>query len=95
MEDYIAKGYARKLSEEEAFKSSPRSWYFLHLNVAVISSNKPNKVAIVVDAAAEHEETSLNRNLLQGPDFLNAMQMQWQNTYLELQTHLAQLTLSF
>ena len=52
MEDYIAKGYARKLSDEEASKSSPRTWYLPHF--AVTSSNKPNKVRIVFDAAAEH-----------------------------------------
>ena len=27
MEDYIAKGYARKLSDEEVSKSGPRTWY--------------------------------------------------------------------
>ena len=64
MEDYmyIAKGYARKLSDEEASKSCPRTWYLPHF--AVISSNKPNKVRIVFDAAAEHGGMSLNKNLL-------------------------------
>ena len=61
MDDYIAKGYARKLTEEEASKSSSRTWYLPHF--AVTSSSKPNKVRIVFDAAAEHEGTSLNKNL--------------------------------
>ena len=39
MEDYSAKGYARKLS---ASKSGPRTWYLPHFEVT--SSNKPNKV---------------------------------------------------
>ena len=64
MEDYITKGYARKLSDEEASKSGPRTWYVPHF--AVTSSNRPNKVRIVFHAAAEHRRTSLNKNLLQG-----------------------------
>ena len=71
MEDYIAKGYARKLSDEEASKSGPRTWYLPHF--AVTSSNKPNKVRIVFDAASEHGETSLNKNLLQGSDYTNSL----------------------
>ena len=59
MVDYIAKGYAYKLSDEEASKSGPRTWY-----LAVTSSNKPNKVWIV---------TSLNKNLQQGPDYTNSL----------------------
>ena len=69
MEDYIARGYARKLSDEEASKSGPRNWYLLHF--AVTSSNKPNKVRIVFDAASEQGETSSDKNLLQGPDYTN------------------------
>ena len=71
MEDYIVKGYARKLSDEEASKSGPRTWYLPHF--AVTSSNKPNKVRIVFDAASEHGETSLNKNLLQDPDYTNSL----------------------
>ncbi|PFX27057.1 hypothetical protein AWC38_SpisGene8267 [Stylophora pistillata] len=69
MEDDITKGYARKLSDEEASKSGPRTWYLPHF--AVTSSSKPNKVRTVFDAAAEHQGTSLNKNLLQGPDYTN------------------------
>ena len=71
MEDYIAKGYPCKLSDKEASKSSPRTWYLPHF--AVTSSNKPSKVRIVFDAATEHGETSLNKNLLQGPDYTNSL----------------------
>ena len=71
MDDYIAKGYARKLTEEEVSKSSSRTWYLPHF--AVTSSSKANKVRIVFDAAAEHEGTSLNKNLLQGPDYTNSL----------------------
>ena len=71
MEDYIVKGYTRKLSDEEASKSGPRTWYLPHF--AVTSSNKPNKVRIVFDAASEHGETSFNKNLLQDPDYTNSL----------------------
>ena len=78
MEDYIAKGHARKLSDEEASKSGARTWYLPHF--AVTSSNKPNKVRIVFDAAAEHGETSLNKNLLQDPDYTNSLVGVWLGT---------------
>ena len=71
MEDCIAMGCARKVSDEEASKSGPRTWYLPHF--AVTSSNKPNKVRIVFDAASEHGETSLNKNLLQDPDYTNSL----------------------
>ena len=71
MEDCIAVGCARKVSDEEASKSGPRTWYLPHF--AVTSSNKPKKVRIVFDASSEHGETSLNKNLLQGPDYTNSL----------------------
>lgn len=75
MVDYIAKGYACKLSDEEASKSGPRTWYLP--NFAVTSSNKPNKVWIVkktvFDVASECGNTSLNKNLQQGPDYTNSL----------------------
>ena len=58
MEDYIANGYAIKLSEEEASFTKERTWYLPHHGV--INPNKP-KVRIVYDAAAVYGGTSLNR----------------------------------
>ena len=71
MEDYISKGHARKLTPAEARKRGPRTWYLPHF--AVTNPNKPGKVRIVFDAAAEHKGTSLNKNLLQGPDCTNSL----------------------
>ena len=69
MEEYVAKGYACKLTPEEAAVTGPRTWYLPHF--PVLNSNKPGKVRIVFDAAAEYGGTSLNSNLLQGPDCTN------------------------
>ena len=69
MEEYVAKGYAPKLTPEEAAVTGPRTWYLPHS--PVLNPNKSGKVRIVFDAAAEYGGTSLNSNLLQGPDCTN------------------------
>ncbi|XP_050394219.1 uncharacterized protein LOC126812082 [Patella vulgata] len=69
MTDYIQKGYARKLSAEEVKRTSPRTFYLPHFGIK--NENKPGKVRIVFDAAAEYDGTSLNKQLLTGPDRTN------------------------
>lgn len=69
MNDYVKKGYAVKLSKEEAAKVSNKTWYLPHHPVS--NTNKPNKIRVVFDAAAKYHETSLNDNLLQGPCLIN------------------------
>ncbi|KAK3738190.1 hypothetical protein QZH41_003086 [Actinostola sp. cb2023] len=69
MDGYIQKGHARKLSKEEVSTQGPRTWYLPHFGVT--NEHKPGKVRIVFDAAAEFNGTSLNKNLLQGPDRTN------------------------
>ena len=68
MQEYVNEGYARRLEEEERRLSCDRSWYLPHH--AVTSQNKPGKIRVVFDAAATYGGTSLNENLLTGPDFL-------------------------
>ena len=71
MTEYISKGYARKLTPEEAAKECLHTWYLPHHPVT--NPNKPGKLRIVFDAAAEFAGTSLNKNLLQGPDMTNSL----------------------
>ena len=71
MDSYISSGFARKLSEKELAKESSTHWYLPHHPVT--SPTKPGKVRIVFDAAAEYQGTSLNKNLLSGPDMTNSL----------------------
>ena len=65
MEDYVSKGYSRKLSPNELSSVCPRTWYLLHFGV--VNPNKPAKLRLVFNAAATVEGVSLNSKLLQGP----------------------------
>ncbi|XP_043228628.1 uncharacterized protein LOC122392278 [Amphibalanus amphitrite] len=71
LNDYIDKGYARKLTEDELKEEHKREWYLPHH--AVFNVNKPGKLRVVFDAAARHDGTSLNQQLLAGPDLTNSM----------------------
>ena len=71
MTEYISKGYARKLTPEEAAKESSCTWYLPHHPVT--NPNKPGRLRIVFDAVAEFAGTSLNKNLLQDPDMTNSL----------------------
>ncbi|XP_065094703.1 uncharacterized protein LOC135715317, partial [Ochlerotatus camptorhynchus] len=70
--DFQAKGYAHKLTEEEAVNSDPRRTWYLPLGV-ILNPNKPGKIRIVWDAAAKVEGVSLNSMLLTGPDLLTPL----------------------
>ena len=71
MEEYIRAGFARNLTKDEANRITNKTNYLpLH---HVINKNKPEKVRIVFDAAAKFQDTSLNQNLLQGPDYTNSL----------------------
>jgi len=65
IEDYVEKGYARKLTPEEASAPSPKQWLLPHHPVR--NPNKPEKVRIVMDAAAKCDRVSLNDKFTPGP----------------------------
>jgi hypothetical protein len=71
MNDYIDKGYARKMDAEEIFTTSRKTWYLPHHSVT--NPKKPEKVRIVFDAAAAYQNVSLNSCLMTGPDLLNSL----------------------
>ena len=70
MADMINKGFAVRVSDDE---ESPmgKTWYLPHH--PVMHPQRPGKVRIVFDCAAKFSGTSLNDNILQGPDLTNKL----------------------
>ena len=71
MNDYLEKGYAEKIPQEQLRLSNTPVWYLPHH--PVVHPAKPEKVRIVYDCAATYKNTSLNHQLLQGPDQTNQL----------------------
>ena len=69
--EYVDKGYTRKLTPEEAARKSRITWYLPHH--PVFNVNKPNKCRVVFDAAARFNGVSLNDQLYQGTDTANSL----------------------
>ena len=67
MQGYVDKGFAERLSEHDLDDNN--CWYLPHN--AVSHPRKANKVRVVFDCAARYSGTSLNEQLLTGPDLLN------------------------
>ncbi|KAJ8032713.1 hypothetical protein HOLleu_26324 [Holothuria leucospilota] len=70
--DLIQQGYAEKVPENKLNnRKSGMTWYLPHHNV--VNPNKPGKLRIVFDCAAEYIGTPLNKQVLQGPDMTNKL----------------------
>ena len=65
----MEKGYIKRLTKEETTAPVMRKWYLPHH--PVLNPKKPEKVRRVCDAAAKFQGSSLNSQLLSGPDLLN------------------------
>ena len=70
MDDLLAKDYARKVNSQDPGPLGTR-WYLPHH--PVFNPQKPGKVRVVFDCSAKQYGTSLNDQLLQGPDLTNSL----------------------
>ena len=70
IDDLLAKGYAEKVENNEV-SNRAAIWYLPHH--PVFHQKKPDKVRIVFDCAAKYAGTSLNDQVLQGPDLTNRL----------------------
>ncbi len=71
MDELVKKGYSRKVPENLINQPQQPLWYLPHH--PVLNPNKPDKVRVVFDCAAKYRGTSLNDQLLQGPDLTNSL----------------------
>ncbi|PFX17955.1 hypothetical protein AWC38_SpisGene17711 [Stylophora pistillata] len=68
-EQYLTKGHASRVPLNEIQVKNKPIWYLPHHPVL----NKPGKTRVVFDCAAKHKGTSLNDQLLTGPDLTNSI----------------------
>lgn len=69
MEDIIARGHAEKVPEDEV--DNQPVWYIPHHGI--YHPQKPGKIRVVFDCSARFQETSLNDQLLTGPELTNTL----------------------
>lgn len=69
--EYVAKGYDRKLPDKEVINFGKDVWYLPVFGV--IHHRKPEKLRMVFDIAAKVKSVSLNSMLLTGPDELASL----------------------
>ena len=71
MNSIIAKGFARKVPSDRLFAKPGQLWYIPHHGV--YRAKKLDKIRVVFDCSARFGGTSLNDQLLQGPDLTNGL----------------------
>ena len=71
MDDLFTKTYASKVTADQVIGPLGTHWYIPHH--PVFHPQKPGKVRVVFDCSAKYSNTSLNDQLLQGPDPTNSL----------------------
>lgn len=71
MKNLLEKGYAQKVLDNHHSSVDRPRWYLPHH--PVVNPRKPDKVRVVFDCAAKFHGTSLNQQLMQGPDLTNSL----------------------
>ena len=85
----LQKGYARKAENEQVGKV----WYIQHHGVTPLA--KPGKMRIVFDCGAEFGGTSLNKQLIAGPDLTNQLVGVWTRFREEHIAYMADIKATF
>ncbi len=70
LNDLVAKGYAERVPEWDLERSDSRVWYIPHHGVYHPTKGK---IQVVFDCGASFQGTSLNAQLLQGPDLTSSL----------------------
>ncbi|KAI3359305.1 hypothetical protein L3Q82_002621 [Scortum barcoo] len=70
MKDMIEKGYAIRVSQNQLSQQDGKLWYVPHHGVY---HPQKRKLPVVFDCCASFQGTSLNTELLQGPDLANSL----------------------
>lgn len=70
MNDMVTKGYAEQVPSDELARTDGRLWYIPHHGVY---HPQKEKIRVVFDCAATFQSTSLNAQLLQGPDLTSSL----------------------
>lgn len=70
LNDVISKGYAEPVPQEVLNRQDGKVWYILHHGVY---HPRKSTIQVVFDCASSFKGTSLNHELLQGPDLTNSL----------------------
>lgn len=70
MNQVISKGYAVKVPDEELNRSDGKVWFIPH---HAVYHPKKHKLRVVFDCGASYQGTTLNEQLLQGPDMTSSL----------------------